>query len=124
MIAAGFGFRAGAGAESLADAYARACDHTGETADVITTIADKAETPVFQAVAVRLQRPIHPVSDNDISTQTTVTQSSASHTARETGSVAEAAALAAAGPGARLLAPRVISGDRMATCALAESAPI
>ena len=33
---------------------------------------------------------------------------------------AEAAALAAAGPGARLLGPRVVSADRMATCALAE----
>ena len=39
------------------------------------------------------------------------------------GSVAEAAALAAAGPGARLLAPRMISADRMASCALAMSLP-
>ena len=32
-------------------------------------------------------------------------------------------ALAAAGPGARLLAPRIISADRMASCALAMSLP-
>ncbi len=37
-----------------------------------------------------------------------------------TGSVAEAAALAAAGPGARLVAPRVVSTDGMATAAIAE----
>jgi cobalt-precorrin 5A hydrolase len=37
-----------------------------------------------------------------------------------TGSVAEASALAAAGPGARLLGPRVISGDGLATAAIAE----
>jgi cobalt-precorrin 5A hydrolase len=36
-------------------------------------------------------------------------------------SVAEAAALAAGGPGARLVASRVVIGQ--ATCALAESAP-
>jgi cobalt-precorrin 5A hydrolase len=50
----------------------------------------------------------------------TVTQSGASHRARRTGSVAEAAALVAAGPGATLLGARAVSGDRMATCALAE----
>ena len=36
-----------------------------------------------------------------------------------TGSVAEAAALAAAGPGAQLLGPRVVSGDGLATAAIA-----
>ena len=34
--------------------------------------------------------------------------------------VAEPAALAAAGPGARLLGPRALSSDRMATCAIAK----
>jgi cobalt-precorrin 5A hydrolase len=37
-----------------------------------------------------------------------------------TGSVAEAAALAAAGPRARLIATRVVSQDRTATAAIAE----
>ncbi|NNK15876.1 MAG: precorrin methylase, partial [Sulfitobacter sp.] len=37
------------------------------------------------------------------------------------GSLAEAAALAAAGPNARLVAARVVSGDGMATAAIAES---
>ncbi len=37
-----------------------------------------------------------------------------------TGSVAEAAALAAAGPGARLIATRAVSQDRTATAAIAE----
>ncbi|ENO84722.1 hypothetical protein C666_16775, partial [Thauera linaloolentis 47Lol = DSM 12138] len=40
--------------------------------------------------------------------------------ARGCGSVAEAAALAAAGQGARLLAIRHISPDRSATCAIAQ----
>ncbi|MCP1313705.1 cobalamin biosynthesis protein, partial [Halomonas sp. 707D7] len=42
-----------------------------------------------------------------------------SHQAFGTGSVAEAAALLAAGHGARLVAPRLISNDRKATAALA-----
>jgi cobalt-precorrin 5A hydrolase len=37
-----------------------------------------------------------------------------------TGSIAEAAALAAAGPRARLIATRVVSRDRTATAAIAE----
>lgn len=52
----------------------------------------------------------------------TLTRSAASLAARGTGSVAEAAALAAAGPGARLLGPRAVAPDRMATCALAACA--
>ena len=39
------------------------------------------------------------------------------------GSLAEAAALAALAPGARLIAPRVTSEDGMATCAIAEGDP-
>ena len=57
-----------------------------------------------------------------LTAQATSTQSPASRASRGTGSVAEAAALAAAGPGARLLSPRVISADGRATCALAEGA--
>ena len=37
------------------------------------------------------------------------------------GSLAEAAALAAAGPGATLVVNRIISSDGMATCAIAQS---
>lgn len=49
----------------------------------------------------------------------TPTHSPRSLAAHHTGSVAEAVALAAAGPGARLLAPRATSADRRATCAIA-----
>ncbi len=40
-----------------------------------------------------------------------------------TGSLAESAALAAAGPGARLLQSRLVTPDRLVTIALAESTP-
>ena len=116
MIVAGVGFRSGASAESLLDAYARA----GGGADALATIADKAGADGFLAFAVRVKLPVTKVNPQSLSEQNTATCSDHSINARDTGSVAEAAALAAAGPGARLIAPRVVSGDRMATCALAE----
>ncbi|MGR3493836.1 cobalamin biosynthesis protein [Citreimonas sp.] len=115
MIVAGFGFRAAATADSLRDALAR----TGKDADALATAADKADAPAFTNFARTLGLPVHAVAPDTLRAQDTLTASAASRAARDTGSVAEAAALAAAGPGARLLAPRAISGDRMATCALA-----
>ncbi len=117
MIVAGFGFRAGAGADSLRDAFARA----GGQADRMATLADKAAAPAFRAVAAT--HDVVAVAPHAARAVATPTQSAAVQAARATGSVAEACALAAAGPGARLLAPRAISGDRMASCALAQSAP-
>lgn len=121
MIVAGFGFRAATSAESLRDAMAQA---GGPAPDALATAADKAETRVFRAFAEGLGLPVRAVAAADLRAQETVSASPASRSARATGSVAEAAALAAAGPGARLLAPRAISADRMATCALAKSFPL
>jgi len=114
MIVAGFGFRAGTRTDSLRDALARA----GGTPDALATAADKA--PALGGLSDALGLPVIAVRPADLTAQRTTTTSAASTTARGTGSVAEAAALAAAGPGARLLAPRAISTDRRATCALAE----
>lgn len=115
MIVAGFGFRSGATAESLRDAFTRA----GGRADRFATLADKAGSAAFQSFAAT--RAVTTVDPDAVHEVETLTRSDHSQTTRQTGSVAEACALAAAGPGARLLAPRVISSDRMATCALAES---
>lgn len=115
MIVAGFGFRAAATRASLEDALSLA----GSDAQVFATAADKAASPVMIAFGAAFSVPVEAVASNVLSAQTTLTHSQNSQNARNTGSVAEAAALAAAGPGGRLLAPRVVSGDRMATCALA-----
>ena len=64
--------------------------------------------------------PIVEIAADVLASQTTPTQSDASLHVRGAGSVAEAAALAGAGPDAKLVRPRVISLDRMATCAIAE----
>lgn len=118
MIVAGFGFRGEATVESLADAFAQ----TGSTGGVtgLATAADKAGTTAFSDFAQSLRLPVHAIEASAIAQQTTSTQSDVAFATRATGSLAEAAALAAAGPGARLIAPRVVSRDRMATCALAE----
>lgn len=116
MIVAGFGFRAGAGLQSLRDAL----EETGRAAEVtdIATVADKAHA--LRPLADTLGLAVHAVPLSELQEQETTTRSVASLAARAVGSVAEAAALAAAGPGARLVISRRISEDRAATCAIAE----
>lgn len=118
MIVAGFGFRGAATAQSLADAYAKASGAQG-AAQVAATISDKAPG-VLEAFAAEQGLTLKTVPEADLVAQQTTTQSFTSLAARGTGSVAEAAALAAAGQGARLIKARVISDDGCATCALAE----
>ena len=117
MIAAGFGFRTAATVDSLSDALTRAGGP--DQVAMLATAADKAAQPSFCTFAGMLDLPVRPVDAQSLARQATITQSAASLSARGTGSVAEAAALAAAGPGARLLKARVVSGDGLATCALA-----
>ena len=116
MIAAGLGFRKDAGIDSLRDALARA----GAGIDLLATATDKAEAAVIRALAVELALPLQAIPLEHLQEQTTLTQSARVQARYGTGSLAEAAALAAAGPGARLLGPRVTSQDGKATAALAE----
>ena len=115
MIVAGFGCRRAATLDSLEDAYDRA--RGPHRADRIATLADKAGA--LQPLATRLGVPLVVLSRQELERQPTLTQSPASQAAHGIGSLSEAAALAGAGPKARLLAPRAVSQDRMATCALA-----
>ena len=64
--------------------------------------------------------PIRAVPADVLSGVDTPTQSERIAEKFGTGSVAEATALAAAGPRARLIATRVVSRDRTATAAIAE----
>ena len=117
MIVAGFGFRATARKESLLDALAK----LGPVRiDALATHAAKAEAHAMRDAAAHLGLPLHKVSPEAMEDVETRTHSQAAQDAYGTGSVAEAAALAAAGRGARLIRARVISDDRLATCALAE----
>lgn len=118
MIVAGFGFTTAASADSLTNALAK----TGH-ADQITmlaTPADKAMAECILALSKDHRLLIKAIYPSKLQAAQTQTHSAISRLLRRTGSVAEAAALAAAGPGAKLIAPRYISDDRMATCAIAQ----
>ncbi|WP_423206008.1 cobalamin biosynthesis protein (plasmid) [Paracoccus yeei] len=111
MIVAGLGFRRGTTVADLRAALAG----RGRL-DALATVADKA--PALAELAAELGLPLVAVPADLLAAQPVLTQGKASLRARGVGSVAEGAALAAAGPGARLLGPRIIWNNRI-TLALA-----
>lgn len=117
MIVAGFGFRSGAGVASLRAALVLAQKGLPAVTH-LATASDKL--PALAPLADVLGLPLTGVAPEALAAAPTLTSSTASRAARDTGSVAEASALAAAGRGARLLTCRHISPDRMATCAIAQ----
>ena len=122
MRVAGIGFRGAADLASLRDALDRALrDAAGGPIDALATESAKSRTAVFKALARDLGVPGLGVSAEDMAQMITLTQSQRIQDRFGTGSLAEAAALALVGPEGRLVAARVVSGDGMATAALAES---
>lgn len=112
---AGIGFRSAATVASLRDALARA----GVSDPCRVALPEvKADHPACAELSVQGFTLI-PVSPAAIRAAPTLTRSAHALAAHDTGSVAEACALAAAGSGARLAGPRSVSGDGMATAALA-----
>lgn len=119
MIVAGFGFSTQADTASLRDALERACAATPiDGPQALATADDKAAT--LAPLGSELGLPVRAIAQDALSAQKTHTRSARVAAERNTGSVAEAAALAAAGPGARLLTPRVHARDRLASCAIAK----
>ena len=133
MMVAGFGFRRAATLASLRDALAQALEVARlatTSAHAITLLAvaqDKASAHCLRALATDLGLPLRAVAPAQVAATPTLTDSAAVRALRGTGSTAEAAALAVAlmhgGPGAKLLHPRAVSTDRLATCAIATLAP-
>ncbi len=120
MIVAGFGMRNGACLASLHAAFIHAS--AGQPpVDLLAVPLDRQAKLVPLAEALGL--PMIGIAPAALAAVETETYSNASLQARGVGSVSEAAALAAAGPGSRLLRPRFIAPDRMATCALAMGYP-
>ncbi|GAB1480307.1 cobalamin biosynthesis protein [Paracoccaceae bacterium] len=114
---AGFGFRKGTPLTSLQAALA-AVEAQGGPAAALASLPEKAADPGLRALAATRGLPLLPVPVTGIATP--------SHSARivalhGTGSVSEAAALAAPGPGARITVARITAPDGMATCAMAET---
>ena len=118
MKVAGLGFKRGVTLVSLREALLAAGGSEGLTA--VATVSDKADEEVLKQLARECGLPIKAVAAEMLVGIDTPTQSKLVVEKFGTGSVAEAAALAAAGPRARLIATRVVSQDRTATAAIAE----
>ncbi|MFC6588054.1 cobalamin biosynthesis protein [Sulfitobacter pacificus] len=122
MRVMGLGFRAAADLASLQDAMRLALEGAGGTKiDALVTEAAKSREIVFQELAGLMGIPGLGITQTDLQQMITPTQSQRIQDRFGTGSLAEAAALAAAGPNARLVAPRVVSGDGKATAAIAQN---
>ncbi|WP_371225665.1 cobalamin biosynthesis protein [Roseovarius sp. 2305UL8-3] len=115
MIVAGFGYRSTAKVSDLLAAL----EQTGQTADALASVAAKATGPLAD-LADQLNLPLIAVDEAQIAHVTTPTQSERIQNRFATGSLAEAAALVAAGPGAEVIVPRVSCPNGLATAAIAE----
>ncbi|APW40471.1 hypothetical protein RD110_04610 [Rhodoferax koreense] len=121
---AGLGFRGAATAASLRSALDKALQvascQCGEPVPLaaLATACDKAAAPAFTELAAMLKLPVLAVALDRLQLQDAA--ASAAVPARYgRRSLAEAAALAGAGPGAQLLAARCVGDDGLATCAIA-----
>lgn len=119
MRVAGFGMRRSATLASLTEALERLEAQYGP-ADRLA--AAESMRPTVQALGEARGLETLAVPDAALASADTHTYSPHSRRARGTGSVAEAVARLAAGPGSELLGPRLISPDRCATAAMARVA--
>jgi cobalt-precorrin 5A hydrolase len=124
MIVAGVGCRRGASASdveaAIRAALARAGASLAALGAIATTAAKQSEFGIA-AAAKKLGVKLVFVAEADLQTVAHRTETRSERVLALTGvpSVAEAAALAAAGPAARLIGPRLVVGS--ATCAIARS---
>lgn len=116
MRVAGIGLRQGASLDSLRAVLAQAEDQAGPVARLAAP-ADKADHPALRALATARGLPLCGVAVAGVATPS---QSPRVQARYGTGSVAEAAALAAAGPGGVIRLARIVAPDDTATCAIAE----
>jgi cobalt-precorrin 5A hydrolase len=124
MIVAGVGCRKGTSAREIGAAIDAALSRAGlrtDALDVIAAPAIKSAEAGIAAAATELGVPLVlvPQAELEAAGARTVTRSERVIALMGVPSAAEAAALAAAGPAARLVAPRTAVGP--ATCALARS---
>lgn len=121
-VVIGLGFRAAAPQASIAeviDAARNAAAPAWPT--LLATPADKSIYPPLIAAAKAAALPCLAIDEPSLrqASARITTHSARVAGARGVGSVCEAAALAAAGPNARLIVSRMLSRDRQATAAVA-----
>ncbi|MBO9464682.1 cobalamin biosynthesis protein [Tropicibacter sp. R15_0] len=116
MRVAGIGYRTGAPVSAMRQAL----EALDVQVDALAVSDHKTDRAALTDLARQLQIPLISVRQDELRKQQTLTQSPAQLARFGTGSLAEAAALAAAGTGAILKGPRVISPCGRATAAIAE----
>ena len=121
MKVAGIGFRASA---TLAD-LRQALDLLQAQPDALASLQAKAAAEPLKTLATELGLPLIALAEEDIAGEQTLTCSPRIKARFATGSLAEAAALVGArqarpGARARLIAPRLVTANGLATAALAE----
>ena len=122
MIAAGIGLRPGAAAEEIAALVGRAALCSGRAPSVLAVPPFRDGEPGPRVAAVLLSLELRVVAADALEAVQgrCRTRSALAEALVGVASVAEGCALAGAGPGSRLLFPRIASAN--VTCALAESA--
>jgi cobalt-precorrin 5A hydrolase len=126
MIVAGIGCRRGTSAPDIEAAIRAALVQAGIGANALTAIATTAakhDEAGIEAAAANLGVNVVLVAEAELKAAGERGETKSARVLALTGvpSIAEAAALAAAGPLARLISPRLVLGS--ATCALAASEP-
>ncbi|SFS93840.1 cobalamin biosynthesis protein [Methylobacterium sp. yr668] len=121
-LVAGIGFRRGTEAEEIAELIERALVLVGAARSSLAAVAtadDRASDAAIRAATAWFGLAPHPIAAAALEARDAeiVTRSARIERLRGVGSLAEAAALAGAGPRSRLALPRIASGG--ATCALA-----
>ncbi len=121
---AGIGCRPGCCGDELAALVARAAAAAGCRLDLLAVPAFRHDAAGPAAAAIRLSLPLRIVDDAALDAAQPACPTRSARALAVTGhaSVAEGCALAAAGPGAVLLLPRIASAN--ATCAIAGGRPI
>jgi cobalt-precorrin 5A hydrolase len=124
VIIAGVGCRKGAATADVQGAIRAALAHCGVPANALSAIAtsvSKSTEAGITGAAAELGIPLFPVPQRDLENAASGTRTRSARVRALLGvpSLAEAAALAAAGPAARLLSSRIATG--CVTCALAAS---
>lgn len=122
MMVAGIGCRSGVSLQDVLaglEAIFAECKVNSVQLDALATIPARRHEKALQQAALHFGLPLIVPASADLANLATPTSSPASLAATGLGSASEAAALAAAGPGAILLYPRQIAGN--ITCAIAIS---
>lgn len=118
MKVAGLGFRRAVTVTALREALEKAGGPEGLSA--LATAVGKTDAPALCELADGLGLPIRAIAPEELAGAPVEHDSARVTLLFGTGSLAEAAALCAAGRGARLIVGRVVSTDGMATAAVAQ----